>query len=226
MARIYPPRHRVRFRCCRSLSPVTPFSARCRCLTASSLIPYIYGQFFSRYAIITWVAQWCTSWNSQPRSCVQTPGTKPSGIMCLLVCVITKVQAPRWVACQRLVLGSSICGCGSSNQEPPVHENSRHRGPFPLWQDVGWYCFLSHNWAKFRIPTCSFRVRRQRVVTLCNFLTNINMLESPNVTVPNVLVHLTILPPAQNHTASHKFLFPDWSVKHCWDSPCFYPPAH
>ena len=47
-----------------------------------------------------------------PRPCVRTPGTKPRGIMCLLVGVVAKVQAPHWVVCQRLVLGSSFCGCG------------------------------------------------------------------------------------------------------------------
>ena len=40
--------------------------------------------------------------------------------MCLLVGVAVKVQAPRWVVYQRLVLGSSFCGCGSSNLEPPT----------------------------------------------------------------------------------------------------------
>ena len=40
--------------------------------------------------------------------------------MCLLVGVVAKVQAPRWVACQRLFLGSSFCGCRSSNLKPPT----------------------------------------------------------------------------------------------------------
>ena len=40
--------------------------------------------------------------------------------MCLLVGVVAKVQAPRWVACQRLVLGFSFCDCGSSNLEQPT----------------------------------------------------------------------------------------------------------
>ena len=40
--------------------------------------------------------------------------------MCLLVGVIAKVQAPRWVVCQSLILGSSFCGCDSSNLEPPT----------------------------------------------------------------------------------------------------------
>ena len=66
------------------------------------------------------LAQRCTSWCPQPRPCVRTLGTKPRGIMCLLVGVVAKVQAPRWVACQWLVLSSSFCGCGSSNLDPPT----------------------------------------------------------------------------------------------------------
>ena len=33
---------------------------------------------FSQYATITWVAQWCTSWNGQPWPCVRAPGTRPA----------------------------------------------------------------------------------------------------------------------------------------------------
>ena len=66
------------------------------------------------------MAQWCTSWDGQPWPCVRAPGTKPRGIMCLLVGVVARVQAPRWVVCQRFVLSSSFGGCGSSNLEPPT----------------------------------------------------------------------------------------------------------
>ena len=66
------------------------------------------------------MAQWCTSWHDHPRPCVRTPGTTSRDIMCLLVGVVAKVQAPRWVVCQRLVFSSSFCGCGSSNLEPPT----------------------------------------------------------------------------------------------------------
>ena len=45
--------------------------------------------------------------------------------MCLLDGMFAKVQVPRWVAHQQLVLGLSFCGCGSSNLEPPDHVNTR-----------------------------------------------------------------------------------------------------
>ena len=41
--------------------------------------------------------------------------------MCLLDGMLTRVQAPRRVAQQQLVLGSSFCGSGSSNHEPSDH---------------------------------------------------------------------------------------------------------
>ena len=47
-----------------------------------------------------WRSAWCTYWSRQPRACVQTLGTKSRRIMCLLVGVVAKVQAPRWVAYQ------------------------------------------------------------------------------------------------------------------------------
>ena len=39
--------------------------------------------------------------------------------MCLLDGVPVELQDPHWVAHQWLVLGSSFCGCGSSNLELP-----------------------------------------------------------------------------------------------------------
>ena len=40
--------------------------------------------------------------------------------MCLLVGVIAKVEAPRSEVRQQLVFGSSFCGCGLANLEPPT----------------------------------------------------------------------------------------------------------
>ena len=73
----------------------------CSGLINSFVVKSVYIRtIFSQYAVIIWVAQWCTSWNGQPWPCVRAPGTKPRGIMCLLVGVMAKVQvqAPRWVA--------------------------------------------------------------------------------------------------------------------------------
>ena len=84
-------------------------------LTVLSLMPYVYGNFARARlhthkiaSVTTWVAWRCTSWCHQPRPCVRTPDTKLSGIMCLLVGVLAEVQAPRWVACHQLVLGSFL----------------------------------------------------------------------------------------------------------------------
>ena len=106
-------------------------------LTALSISPYIYGQS-ARARVYTHkiarpatpLAQRCTSWCHQSRPCVRTPGTKPTGIMCLLVDVVAKVQTPRWMACQQLVFDSSFRGCGLSSLEPPDHENSRRKSSF------------------------------------------------------------------------------------------------
>ena len=68
------------------------------------------------------MAQRCTSWCLRHRARVQIPGTNPMNIMCLLDGVPVKVQAPRWVAHQhQCLMGSSSCGWGSSNLEPPEH---------------------------------------------------------------------------------------------------------
>ena len=75
------------------------------------------------------LAQWCTSWFHQPRFCVQTPFTKPRGIMCLLA-IVANVQAPRWEVHQQLVFGSFICGCSSSILNPPDHDNTRLKSSF------------------------------------------------------------------------------------------------
>ena len=90
-------------------------------LTALVLRPYIYGYFFSmRYHNTSCTVVHLLAWNGQPWPSVRTLDTKPRGIMCLLVGVAAKVQAPRRVAFQWLVLCSSFCGCGSSNLEPPT----------------------------------------------------------------------------------------------------------
>ena len=46
--------------------------------------------------------------------------------MCPLDGMLTRVQAPRRVAQQQLVLGSSFCGSGSSNHEPSDHAAALH----------------------------------------------------------------------------------------------------
>ena len=66
------------------------------------------------------LAQWCTSWSPNLMPLVQTPGTNPRGIMCLLDSVLVRVQAPRWVARQRLTFASSFSGSGASNHAQPT----------------------------------------------------------------------------------------------------------
>ena len=72
------------------------------------------------------------SGTAQRRTCVQTLGTKPRDIICLLVGAVANVQAPRRLSYQQLVCGSSVCGCGSSNLEPPDHENNRRKSSFAM----------------------------------------------------------------------------------------------
>ena len=109
---------------------VSSFMRRKKPSINSFVVKAVYIQpIFSLSAIITWVAQWCTSCHDQPRPCVRNPCTKPKGTMCLLVGVVAKDQAPRWLACHQLVLGFFF-GCGSTSLESPDHENSSRKCQF------------------------------------------------------------------------------------------------
>ena len=103
-------------------------------LTGIVLRPYIYGQnthvqshTHKIATVATSLAQRCTSLCCQSRACFRTLGTNTRSIVCLLDGVSVEVQPLHWVAHQWLVLGSSFCGCGSSNPEPPGHGNSRRK---------------------------------------------------------------------------------------------------
>ena len=73
------------------------------------------------------LAQRCTSWCHQLRSCVQTLGVNQRSIMCLLVDMLSRVRVPCWEVSQQLAFGSSFCGCSSSILEQPDHENTRRK---------------------------------------------------------------------------------------------------
>ena len=66
--------------------------------TAQSLRLYIYGHFFlDRIHYMSGIVVHLLGRPTLAR--IRAPGTKLRSIMCLLVGVIAKVQAPRWVAC-------------------------------------------------------------------------------------------------------------------------------
>ena len=75
--------------------------------------------------------------------------------MCLFVGVVAKVQVPRWVACQCLLLDFSFCSSGSSNLEPPTMGIAVALSSIAVTIPLRWWQMMAHS--KAHNPIRRFR---------------------------------------------------------------------